>query len=107
MVCEGVMSRAVFSSLLIMRFLEQRRAAAAQHDVELVAERPFGLRRLQIELRDEALARRLVRDRVEDRIEGKKRVSREIHLGDETRQERVAEQREMDMGRTPGVVMVT
>ena len=36
-----------------MRLLERRRCAAAEHDVESEAERPFGLRQLQLERRDQ------------------------------------------------------
>ena len=56
--------------------------------------------------RDHALARALVTHRVEDRVVGKQRVVREVHLRHEPLHEGATEQREVDVRRPPGVVMV-
>ena len=79
--------------------LEGGRAAAAQHDVEAVAERPFGLGDVEVEFRDQALARAGIGDAVVDRVERQQRVAGEIHLGDQPLREAAAEQREMDVRR--------
>ena len=57
-------------------------------------------------LRDHAIARPLIGNRIEDRVERKQRVARKIHLGDQTRNEGVPEQREMDVGRAPSVIVI-
>src|ERR1700730_18867258 len=43
---------------------------------------------------------------VENRIERQKRIPGEVHLRDQAREERLAKQREMDVGRPPGIVVV-
>ncbi len=47
-----------------------------------------------------------VGDRAEDRVVGEERVAGEVHLGDQPLGERRAEEREVDMGRAPGVVVI-
>src|SRR6266704_571735 len=89
-----------------MSALHRRGIAAAQHDVEAVGERPFRNGVLPIEHRDQANARSLVGDRVVHRVVLEQRVSRKIHLRDHAREERGAEQREMDVRRAPGIVVV-
>src|SRR5689334_22645777 len=51
--------------------VERRRFAAAQYDVPAEAQRPIRNRVLQIERRHHAIARLLVRHRIEDGIERK------------------------------------
>src|SRR5205809_6945010 len=97
-VCEGVMPD--------MSGLGRSLVAAAQHDAELVGERPVRHRDGEIEARDHPPARLLVRDGVEDRIVGHQWIAREIHLRDEPRQERAPEQGEMDVRRPPGIGMI-
>ena len=65
-----------------------------------------GSRRVEVEATDQSLPRRRVGDRVEDRVVGEQRVVREVHLRDESLGECPTEQREMDVRRTPGVVVV-
>src|SRR6266566_925060 len=86
--------------------LEDGRVAAAQHDVPVVAEGPLGLGQLDVEVGDQPLPGLLVGHRVEDRVELQQRVAREVHLGDQPLGERAAEQREVDVCRAPGVVVV-
>src|SRR5918997_4127771 len=98
-VCDGV-------SRSLMGLLERGLLAAAQHDVPAVGERPLRPGGLQVERRDHALASLRVRDRVEDRVLVEQGVVREVHLRDEPLGESVAEQREVDVGRAPRVVVV-
>ena len=77
-----------------------------EHDVEDEPERLVGDRRLEIEPRDQPLARLRVADRAEDRVVGEQRIVREVHLRHEPLRERATEQREVDVRRAPGVRMV-
>ena len=54
----------------------------------------------------EALARLLVGDRLEDRVEGEERVTGEVHLRDHPLREFGAEEREVDVRRPPCIVVV-
>src|SRR6185437_13078966 len=54
---------------LVLVVIEGCRFAAAQHDVEAEGERPVGNGGLEIETRNHAVARLLVRHRIKDRIE--------------------------------------
>src|ERR687892_383175 len=74
-VCDGVSASSV-----IVRLLERRGFAAAQHDVESEPERPVGLRQLHLERRDQPPSRALVTDGAEDRVEREERIAREVHL---------------------------
>src|SRR5581483_5355062 len=87
--------------------LEDRRAAAAQHDVPLETQGPLGLGQLDVEPGDQPLPGLLVRHRVEDRVEWQQRVAGEVHLGDQPLGEGPAEQREVDVRGTSGVVVVS
>src|SRR5258708_13243782 len=86
--------------------LEGRLAATAQHDVEAIAERVFGLGDFKVEAGDQAIARGLVGDAAEYRIERQERIARKVHLRDEARGEPRSEQRVVDVVRAPGVLMV-
>jgi hypothetical protein len=55
---------------------------------------------------DEPLPGGRVDDRLVDRVEAEERVAREVHLRDQTLRERGAEEREVDVGRPPGVAVV-
>src|SRR4051812_31308157 len=104
-VCDGVIPLSISLPCTLV-VLHRRGVLAAQHDVEAVAQRPFGLGVLQIERRDHPRPRLLVRHRIEDRVERKQRVGREIHLRHQSRDEGMAEHREMNMRGTPGVVVI-
>ena len=84
----------------------RRRVAAADDDVEAVAERPVGLRQVLVELRHQPVARGGGGDRLEHRVDGEQRVAREVHLRHEPLGERAAEQREVDVVRPPRVRVV-
>src|SRR5712691_1316172 len=90
----------------LMSALHRRGIAAAQHDVEAVGKCPFRNGVLPVEHRDQATARFLVGDRVVHRVVLQQRVSRKIHLRDHTREERGSKQRERDVRRAPGVIVV-
>src|SRR5580698_7523019 len=80
--------------------------ASAQHDVETIAERPVGLRALQIEFRNEALPRAFVGNRLPDWIVLEQRIAGKIHLRNQSRCKRRTEQRKMNMRRPPRVLVV-
>src|SRR5207247_5880943 len=86
--------------------LEWSGGAAAQHDVPSIGEGPLRNGRLGIELRHEAVAAGLIRDRLQDRIARHQRVAREVHLGHEPAAKLAAEEREMDVRGAPRVAMV-
>ena len=83
-----------------------RGRAAAQHDVEAVAHGPFGLCERQIERRHQALPRILIGDRMQDRIDCHQRIAGKIHLGHQAAQQARSEEREMNVGRSPGIRMI-
>eukprot|EP01022_Parablepharisma_sp_SALTPOND_P016942 TRINITY_DN2599_c0_g3_i6.p1 TRINITY_DN2599_c0_g3~~TRINITY_DN2599_c0_g3_i6.p1 ORF type:complete len:1173 (+),score=341.22 TRINITY_DN2599_c0_g3_i6:1282-4800(+) len=83
-----------------------RGVAAAQDDVEYVAEHLVVHRFVQREARDQALAGSLVGDALEDRVVVEQRVVGEVHLRHQALRIDVAEQREVDMRRAPGLVVV-
>src|SRR5271154_1234055 len=88
--------------------LAQRRSgvATAQYKVESITECIFGNSKFDIECSYQPLARGAVVDAVEDRIKSQQRIARKIHLGNETGREAGAEQAEVDMIRTPRIVMI-
>src|SRR5262245_5430731 len=112
-VCEGVISditvflrarsRPTSPALVLVRILRCG-FAPAQHDIKAEAERPIGDCIFQIERRNHALPCVLIRYRIEYRVERKQGITREIHLSDKPRQERVAEHRKMDVVRPPCIV---
>src|SRR3569623_538429 len=104
-VCDGVIPSGFTESCTLLG-LHGGGVLAAQHDVEAVAQRPFGLGILEIERRDHAHPRLLVRDRVENRIEREQRVAREIHLRHQAGDEGMTEHREMDVGGAPRIVVI-
>src|SRR5436305_722061 len=101
-VWEGVVAKIVIS----VGLLEGGLTGAAQVDVEVVGMGPVGPSGMDVKAGDHALARLLVTDRVEDRVVREERIARKVHLGDEPLREGAAEQREVDVGGTPGVVVV-
>src|SRR5687767_8927353 len=78
----------------------------AEHDVEPVAQRELRDRRFPIEHGDEPIAGVLVRREVEDRVAGEQRIAWEIHLRHQARGERGPEDREVNVGGPPGIVVV-
>ena len=86
--------------------LEGRGRRAGEHDVPAVAGAPLGLGDVVVVGRHQPLAGLRVDDRLVDRVEGEQRVAGEVHLGDQPLGEVGAEQREVDVRRPPGVVVV-
>src|SRR6476620_9010531 len=78
-------------------------APSSQHDVETIGQALQRTRRIEIELRRQAVRSRLVRDGGDDRIVGDKRISLEIHLGDQPLRKAGSEHREMNVSRPPAV----
>ncbi len=68
--------------------------------------RPIRDRRMNSKLRNQPRPRPLVTNRLKDRVVWKERIPRKIHLRHESLRERPANQREMNMRRTPRVVMI-
>src|SRR5258708_27569063 len=99
-VCEGV------PRLLAISAPERRRIAPAQHDVEAIAERIFGLAQIRLEPGDEPLAGRLVRHAIEDGIQREQRIAGKGHLGDQPRRIGGPEERAMDGRGPPRIVRV-
>ena len=83
--------------------LEQRRARAAQHDVEPVGQQSSWHERVAVERRDQPLDRRLVVDRVQDRARRDQRIAFEVHLRDEPLHPARARDRIVDVRRAPVV----
>src|SRR5882672_4000910 len=80
-VCPGVATS--FSAM--SGHFERCGVATAQHHVEGIAERPFGLAQIWVVGGDQPLARRGVGGALIDRVVLQERVAGEIHLGDESR----------------------
>src|SRR5262245_17555192 len=98
-VCDGVAGR-------LISCLHRRGFAAAKDDVKSVAQRPFRYRAIPVEKANQPIARLLIGRTVEDWIVWKQRIAREIHLRDQARRKRRAKDREMDVCRPPGIVMI-
>src|SRR4051812_20229973 len=86
--------------------LHRRGLASAQHDVEAITQSMEWHSRLPVQNRNEALAGRLVRCAVKNRVEGQQRIAWKKHLRDQSGCKGRTKYREMNMCRTPGVVMV-
>src|SRR5215471_10900710 len=80
--------------------------AAAQDDIEPVAKAVFRDGRVPVEQGDQPFPRCLASDAIEYGIKRQERVAREIHLSDQAGSKCRAENREMDVCWTPGIVMV-
>src|SRR6476620_324693 len=80
--------------------------AAAQHDVEPIAQRLLGNGHFPIELGDEPPSRALIGNARVHRIVFEQRIAGEIHLRDQPRRYRTAEQRKMNMRGAPCVVVI-
>src|SRR5450830_694922 len=104
MVCEVV----ILLVIVVPDSLDTHRGgvASAQHDVELVAEHLVVDGFIQAEARDQTLACSLVRNALENRVVFKQRIAGEIHLRHQALRIHVAEHREVDVRRTPCLVMV-
>src|ERR1700692_1592682 len=100
-VCEGV--GISLSAIFVSDRIGRGPGAAAQHQVEAVAERPFGFAQHGVVLRDQPLARTLIRGALEDRVVAEQRVAREVHLGHQPRHKAGSEDAEMDMRRAPRI----
>ena len=104
-VCDGVSGRRVMSSSARAPRTASRPSRAARCRTRSRAPTPAAVV-AEVEPAHQSLPRGRVRDGVEDRVVGEERVVREVHLGDQPLGERPAEQREMDVRRPPGVVVV-
>jgi hypothetical protein len=89
-----------------MLFLPGSSHAAAENDVELEAQGLFRFRGFPVEFGDQAIAGVLIGDAIEDGIEGQQRIAGEIHLRDQARGEGGPKHGEVNMRRTPGVMVV-
>src|SRR6185295_20125808 len=83
----------------------RRGLAAAQHDVEAIAEGPLRLREAEVEGRHQPRPRALGHG-VEDGVEGEQGVAGEEHLRDEAGQEARPEDGQVDVGGPPRVRMI-
>src|SRR3954471_24128170 len=79
------------------------RGAAAQYQVETVAQCPFRLAERGIVSTNQPLARRRVGGALIDRVVFEQRIAGEIHLRDEPCREAGSEHAEMDMRRAPRI----
>src|SRR5271170_7551914 len=86
--------------------LKRRALPSAHHDVEPESQRPAWLRAIHFKPRNHSLARAFIADGIENRIERKQRIAREIHLRNEPRRKRRPVERKMNMRGAPGVRMV-
>ena len=86
--------------------LYRRFFAAAQHDVEAIAERELGRCCFPIKCGHESIVRSLVRRAVENRIECQQRIAGEVHLRHQACRECGPEQRKMDVRGPPRVVLI-
>src|SRR4051812_37510952 len=86
--------------------LHRRSFASAQHDVEAITQGMEWHSCFPVENRDEALAGRLVRCAVKNRVEGQQRIAWEKHLRDQPGRKGRTKHGKMNMGRPPRIVMV-
>src|SRR5258708_6890177 len=86
--------------------LHRSGVAASQDDAELVAERRFRNRGFPVEMRNQAAARFFVGGAVEYWIKREQSIAGKVHLRDEARREGWSENRKMDMGGPPGIVVI-
>src|SRR5258708_34768874 len=89
-----------------MLSLKGRGIASVQDYVETIAQRPLRLGRRQIKAGDQPMPCALVRDGLENGVVGEKRIAGKIHLRNQARGECGPEERKMNVGRTPGVLMI-
>src|SRR5579884_4518921 len=85
----------------------RRGVPSAQDNVEPVAERPLGPGEGEIEGADESFASAGIADRLEDGIVLEEWISREVHLRHQPRREGRAKHGEVDVGRPPGIGVVS
>lgn len=89
-----------------MLFLPGSGQTAAENNVELIAEGFLGLRGLPIKLGNEAVTRCFIGGAVEDGIEREKRIAGEVHLRDKTGGKCGTEDGKVNVGGSPGVVVI-
>src|ERR1700676_573087 len=87
-------------------YLDGRSQTAAENDVKVISQRLTGHRGVPVKKRDQAIARVLVGNAVENGIERQQRISRKIHLRDQAREQPGTEEREVNVRRAPGVRMI-
>src|SRR5580693_840090 len=81
--------------------------AAGQYDVPPVTGRVLGLSQVMVIGGDQPLARNGVHDGLVDGIQSEQRVARKVHLGDQTLGESGSEDREVNVRRTPGILVIS
>src|SRR5262249_39596730 len=83
--------------------IDWRRCAAAQNQIETIAQRPLRLAQVRVVSGDQPLTRRGIGSALKDRVERQERIAGKIHLGDNARHKAGAENAEVKMCRTPCV----
>src|SRR6202158_4805140 len=102
-VCEGVVSKLMASA---PAGFHRRVFAPTEPDVEPIGERDIRQGPLPVELRDQALARLLVRDTVVHRVIRQQWIAWEIHLRHQPLHQAEAKERKMQVRGPPGVVVI-
>src|SRR5580700_1076256 len=87
-------------------YLDGRSQTAAENDVKVISQSMTGHRGVPVKKRDQAIARVLVGNAVENRIEPQQRIARKIHLRDETREQPGTKERKVNVRWAPGVRMI-
>src|SRR5450631_603301 len=103
-VCEGVVRRLI--GFLAATGFHGRLFAAAKHHVEAIGECDIGNGPFPVEMRDQALARLVVRNAVVHRVVRQQRIARKIHLRHQPLHQTQSEQREVQVRGPPGVVVI-
>src|SRR5450755_461159 len=83
--------------------LEQGLATPSHHNIEAIGKTLKRARCIEIELCCQAICRRLVGNRCDDRIVGDERIPFEIHLRYQSLREAGSENRKMNVSRSPAV----
>src|ERR1700722_8011784 len=102
-VCPGVQA----NSTMVTVWFSPGSRAAGQHDVPPVTGRVLGLSQVMVVGGDQPLARNGIHDGLVDGIQTEQRVARKVHLGDQTLGESGSEHREVNVRRTPGILVIT
>lgn len=79
---------------------------APKNDVETVPQGPLRLGQSQVKIRDQPGPGGCIRNGLKNRIEGNEGIAGKVHLRHQARHQRGPEQREMNVCRSPRVVMI-
>src|SRR4029077_9821847 len=88
------------------RDLHRGGQASAKNEVEMKSERMAGDGGVPVKMGDQAMARVLVRNALENGIKRKQRISGKIHLGDQARKQARSKERKVNVCRAPGIGMI-